>query len=204
MTSQWKSKVDRNHSSLFHSWNFKFIGTEKRNRLGMMDVSSLKTKVGWVKADTKAIQAIGDQIITHNARWDQAWAPFRRSWYQCKGQFLIWLILIIHLWLTLVEVISTSWKCEAKLSYIRVSVSGDFKSTFNLHIKQVSQTEHKFEKDINVVVKSHLYLAWRLPKRMRGTTCAKSTRTRWPPRSPTWLWWCLRTLTTPGPAVSWV
>ena len=34
----------------------------------MMDVSSLKTKVGWVKADTKAIQAIGDQIITHNAR----------------------------------------------------------------------------------------------------------------------------------------
>jgi len=44
-------------------------------------------KVGWVKADTKAIQAIGNQIITHNAR---------------------------------------------------VSVSGDFKSTFNLHIKQVT------------------------------------------------------------------
>jgi len=44
-------------------------------------------KVGWVKADTKAIQAIGNQIITHNAR---------------------------------------------------VSVSGDFKSTFNLHIKQVA------------------------------------------------------------------
>ena len=41
-------------------------------------------QVGWVKADTKAIQAIGDQIITHNAG---------------------------------------------------VSVSGDFVSTFNLHIK---------------------------------------------------------------------
>ena len=41
-------------------------------------------QVGWVKADTKAIQAIGDQIITHNQR---------------------------------------------------VSVSGDFVSTFNLHIK---------------------------------------------------------------------
>merc|ERR1719500_2133514 len=44
-------------------------------------------RVGWVKADTKAIQAIGNTIITHNAR---------------------------------------------------VSVSGDFKSTFNLHIKQVA------------------------------------------------------------------
>jgi len=44
-------------------------------------------KVGWVKADTKAIQAIGNHIITHNPR---------------------------------------------------VSVSGDFKSTFNLHIKQVA------------------------------------------------------------------
>ena len=41
-------------------------------------------QVGWVKADTKAIQAIRDQIITHNAG---------------------------------------------------VSVSGDFVSTFNLHIK---------------------------------------------------------------------
>ena len=28
-----------------------------------------------------------------------------------------------------------------KLSYIRVSVSGDFKSTFNLHIKQVPPSE---------------------------------------------------------------
>ena len=27
-----------------------------------------KTQVGWVKADTKAIQAIGNTIITHNAR----------------------------------------------------------------------------------------------------------------------------------------
>jgi len=44
-------------------------------------------KVGWAKADTKAIQAIGNHIITHNPR---------------------------------------------------VSVSGDFKSTFNLHIKQVA------------------------------------------------------------------
>ena len=43
-------------------------------------------QVGWVKADTKAIQAIGDQIITHN-----------------EG----------------------------------VSVSGDFETTFNLHIKSV-------------------------------------------------------------------
>ena len=43
-----------------------------------------KYKVGWVKADTKAIQAIGNQIITHNTG---------------------------------------------------VSVSGDFDTTFNLHIK---------------------------------------------------------------------
>ena len=42
--------------------------------------------MGWVKADTKAIQAIGDQIITHN-----------------EG----------------------------------VSVSGDFETTFNLHIRSV-------------------------------------------------------------------
>ena len=29
----------------------------------------VKTQVGWVKADTKAIQAIGNHIITHNPRW---------------------------------------------------------------------------------------------------------------------------------------
>jgi len=47
-------------------------------------------KVGWVKADTKAIQAIGDQIITHNQR---------------------------------------------------VSVTGDFVTTFNLHIKEVAMDD---------------------------------------------------------------
>lgn len=47
-------------------------------------------KVGWVKADTKAIQAIGEQIITHNQR---------------------------------------------------VSVSGDFVTTFNLHIREVTMDD---------------------------------------------------------------
>ena len=47
-------------------------------------------KVGWVKADTKAIQAIGDQIITHNQR---------------------------------------------------ISVTGDFVTTFNLHIREVAMDD---------------------------------------------------------------
>ena len=65
MTRQQSSKLE---FKVYRNGKTEKAGTEKRNRLGMMDVSSLKTKVGWVKADTKAIQAIGDQIITHNAR----------------------------------------------------------------------------------------------------------------------------------------
>jgi len=63
------------------------IGVERDVKFTCSVKNLGRYKVGWVKADSKAIQAIGNQIITHNKR---------------------------------------------------VSVSGDFKSTFNLHIKHVT------------------------------------------------------------------
>ena len=65
--------------------NVKNIGHYKVSRILFFHFDLIVgNKVGWVKADTKAIQAIGDQIITHNTG---------------------------------------------------VSVSGDFETTFNLHIR---------------------------------------------------------------------